>query len=181
MLFATRKIEETYALHFARCPFRDVKWLSSTLHSFIAVPTISDPCDLNPCGSNTRCNNGVCICLPEYQGDPYVGCRPECITNIDCAHNRACIRNKCLDPCPGTCGRNALCSVYNHVSVCTCPAGMAGNAFVQCSILEGIVNTVKSCAIKTLQLHYRDNDNRRFYFFNFLKFLKFFYSINDTI
>lgn len=72
--------------------------------------------------------------MPEYQGDPYVGCRPECVTNTDCALDRACIRNKCMDPCPNTCGQNALCSVYNHVPMCTCPAGMAGNAFVQCSL-----------------------------------------------
>lgn len=106
--------------------------------SFIAPPVIIDPCDLNPCGPNARCNNEICTCLPEYQGDPYVGCRPECVTNTDCALDRACIRNKCMDPCPGTCGQNALCSVYNHVPMCTCPAGMAGNAFVQCSTLAGI-------------------------------------------
>lgn len=111
---------------------------SKVLFSLIASPIIIDPCDLNPCGSNARCNNGICTCLPEYQGDPYVGCRPECVTNTDCALDRACIRNKCMDPCPGTCGQNALCSVYNHIPMCTCPAGMAGNAFVQCSILAGI-------------------------------------------
>lgn len=110
---------------------------STCILSFPAAPTITDPCDLNPCGPNARCNNGVCVCLPEYQGDPYVGCRPECVMNTDCVHDRACIRNKCADPCPGTCGRNALCSVYNHIPMCTCPAGMAGNAFVQCSIAEG--------------------------------------------
>lgn len=69
-----------------------------------------------------------------------MGCRPECVINTDCIQNRACIRNKCVDPCPGTCGRNALCSVYNHIPTCTCPVGMVGNAFVQCAILEGIVN-----------------------------------------
>lgn len=109
-------------------------------HSFPAAPTIIDPCDLHPCGPNARCNNGVCVCLPEYQGDPYVGCRPQCVMNTDCVHDRACIRNKCADPCPGTCGRNALCSVYNHIPICTCPARMAGNAFVQCSIVEGTVD-----------------------------------------
>lgn len=111
-------------------------------HSFTAAPAVIDPCNLNPCGPNARCNNGICICLPEYQGDPYVGCRPECVMNTDCAHDRACVRNKCMDPCPGTCGRGALCSVYNHVPICTCSAGMTGNAFVQCSIIEGIINAI---------------------------------------
>lgn len=71
--------------------------------------------------------------MPEYQGDPYVGCRPECVLNPDCPRDRACMRNKCRDPCEGTCGQNALCSVVNHVPVCTCLSGMAGNAFVGCS------------------------------------------------
>ncbi|XP_052871499.1 neurogenic locus notch homolog protein 1-like, partial [Anopheles cruzii] len=90
------------------------------------------PCNPSPCGANAQCNNGVCTCLPEYQGDPYRGCRPECVLNSDCARDRACIRSKCVDPCPGTCGQDALCEVINHIPMCRCPDGMAGNAFVQC-------------------------------------------------
>ena len=104
---------------------------------FIAEPNVVDSCASSPCGPNARCDNGVCTCLPEYQGDPYVGCRPECVLNTDCPLNRACIRNKCVDPCPGTCGLNAECRVYNHVPMCSCPSGMVGNAFVQCNILQG--------------------------------------------
>ncbi|KAF3421640.1 hypothetical protein E2986_11478 [Frieseomelitta varia] len=99
-------------------------------------PTVVDPCASSPCGPNARCNDGICTCLPEYQGDPYVGCRPECVLNTDCLQNRACIRNKCVDPCPGTCGVNAECLIYNHVPMCNCPNGMVGNAFVQCNIVE---------------------------------------------
>lgn len=92
-----------------------------------------DPCYPSPCGPNARCNNGICTCLPEYQGNPYVSCRPECVLNDDCPINRACSNNKCIDPCPGTCGASALCNVYNHIPTCTCPEGTKGNAFITCN------------------------------------------------
>lgn len=91
-----------------------------------------DPCYPSPCGPNSQCHNGQCTCIVEYQGDPYVGCRPECVLNADCPRNRACVRHKCVDPCPGTCAPNAICDVLNHIAMCHCPAGMAGNAFIQC-------------------------------------------------
>lgn len=39
----------------------------------------------------------------------YEGCRPECVLSSDCPSDKACIRNKCKDPCPGVCGLNAEC------------------------------------------------------------------------
>lgn len=92
-----------------------------------------DPCNPSPCGPNAICsNNGVCSCLPEYHGDPYFSCRPECVLSSDCAPTQACARNKCVDPCRDMCGLNAECQVYNHVAVCSCPSGMSGNAFYEC-------------------------------------------------
>ncbi|RZC36331.1 hypothetical protein BDFB_000153 [Asbolus verrucosus] len=96
-------------------------------------PPKPDPCNPSPCGPNAQCNNGICTCLPEYQGDPYRGCRPECVLSTDCPRDKACIRNKCQDPCPGTCGQNAECTVINHIPTCTCIQGYSGNAFVLCS------------------------------------------------
>jgi hypothetical protein len=95
-------------------------------------PKNDDPCNPSPCGANARCNNGICTCYPEYQGDPYQGCRPECVLSTECSPNKACIRSKCIDPCPGTCGQDAVCNVVNHVPSCTCPPGMTGDAFVFC-------------------------------------------------
>lgn len=103
----------------------------------VTPPVQSDPCNPSPCGPNSRCDNGVCTCLPEYQGDPYQGCRPECVFSSDCTRDKACIRNKCQDPCPGTCGQNAQCNVVNHIPMCSCPPGLTGNAFVQCSQMDG--------------------------------------------
>lgn len=97
-----------------------------------APPVADDPCNPSPCGANALCRNGQCSCIPEYQGDPYVSCRPECVLNTDCPRDRACVRNKCIDPCPGTCGVNALCEVNNHIPICRCPEQMSGNAFFEC-------------------------------------------------
>lgn len=74
----------------------------------------------------------MCTCLPEFHGDAYAGCRPECVLNSDCPRDKACVRSKCVDPCPGTCGQSAICNVFNHVPMCTCPPGTEGNAFIQC-------------------------------------------------
>ncbi|XP_075154214.1 uncharacterized protein LOC142227620 [Haematobia irritans] len=98
-----------------------------------------DPCEPSPCGANSKCHEGLCSCLPEYQGDPYVGCRPECVVNNDCARDRSCIQRKCKDPCPGTCGNQAMCHVINHIPICSCPLGMTGNAFVHCEPLRDVI------------------------------------------
>lgn len=105
-------------------------------------PIKQDPCNPSPCGSNANCDNGVCTCLPEYQGDPYTGCRPECVLNNECPRDKSCIRNKCIDPCPGTCGSNALCSVINHIPMCSCIQGYNGNAFVACNPNRGMTKEV---------------------------------------
>lgn len=95
-----------------------------------------DPCIPSPCGSNAICKLGICSCLPEFQGNPLIGCRPECVLNSECSRNKACINSKCVDPCPGVCGRNAICDVPNHIPMCSCSPGMEGNAFVQCNPVQ---------------------------------------------
>lgn len=104
---------------------------------FVSEPPLAiDPCNPSPCGPNAECNNGVCTCLPEYHGDPYFECRPECVLSTDCPLDKACLRFKCTNPCQGMCGTNAECNVYNHVAICSCPNGMTGDAFTQCRIVE---------------------------------------------
>lgn len=94
-----------------------------------------DPCNPPPCGANAHCDNGICSCVPEYLGDPYSGCRPECVLSTDCSKEKACIGNKCIDPCPGTCGDKAECIVVNHIPMCSCLEGYTGNAFFTCTLL----------------------------------------------
>lgn len=100
------------------------------------IPELINPCEPSPCGVNAQCKerNGVgsCICLPEYIGNPHEGCRPECSINSDCPSNKACIQNKCQDPCPGTCGQNANCQVVSHLPSCTCLSGFTGDPFRYC-------------------------------------------------
>ena len=109
---------------------------------YFSVPPrveITDPCNPSPCGSNAVCQNrnraASCQCIPEYFGDPYVACRPECVVNSDCPSNKACQRNKCIDPCPGTCGINAVCQVRNHIPTCTCVEGYIGDPFTECRLV----------------------------------------------
>lgn len=97
---------------------------------------ISKPCSPSPCGSNAICKErngaGSCQCLPDYFGDPYSGCRPECVTNNDCPRDKSCLNNKCINPCPGVCGLNAECRVVNHAPSCTCLLGLTGNPLTAC-------------------------------------------------
>lgn len=97
--------------------------------------------------------NGICTCLPEYKGDPYLGCRPECLLNSDCQREKACLRSKCINPCPGTCAQNAICEVLNHIPMCSCPGGMEGNAFVQCRPLISTTRYLKQ-AKPLLTIHF---------------------------
>ena len=106
-------------------------------------PTVSyeqvTPCIPNPCGSNALCRElngaGSCKCIENYFGNPYEGCRPECTLNSDCQSNRACIKNRCQDPCPGTCGQNADCQVVNHLPSCSCRIGYSGDPYRFCNII----------------------------------------------
>jgi hypothetical protein len=75
---------------------------------------------------------GSCVCLPQYFGDPYTGCRPECVINSDCDRSKACLNNKCYDPCPGTCGLDAECRVVNHAPSCACIVGYTGDPLSAC-------------------------------------------------
>jgi hypothetical protein len=103
------------------------------------VPIEEDPCTPNPCAQNAVCNNGICTCLAEYHGDPYTGCRPECVLNSDCPRDKACLRSKCVNPCSlEACAQNAICEVVSHIPMCRCPPGFEGNALVQCQPVKSM-------------------------------------------
>lgn len=112
-----------------------------TFVTFIVYDEI-DKCNPSPCGANAICRDGNCYCNDEHQGDPYVGCRPECVLSTDCPRNKACVKNKCVDPCLGTCAANAICDVVNHIPMCSCPQGMTGNAFYNCERIQGKITLI---------------------------------------
>lgn len=82
--------------------------------------------------------HAVCSCQSNYIGSP-PGCRPECIVSSECSQDKACINQKCVDPCPGTCGTNALCQVINHNPICSCPKGFIGDPFIRCVVETSMI------------------------------------------
>ena len=95
-------------------------------------------CHPNPCGMNSQCRavgeHEVCSCLPGFIGSP-PSCRPECVVSSECAQNRACINQKCVDPCISQCGQYARCHVVNHNPICSCSPGYTGDPFVRCVVI----------------------------------------------
>lgn len=120
----------------------------------------SNPCEPSPCGINAICNEkngaGSCVCLPDYNGNPYEGCRPECVINSDCPSDKACLRNKCIDPCPGTCGQNAYCQVVNHLPSCACNQGYTGDPFKFCD--KVLVVTKRRLPIILSKTHFNNHN-----------------------
>ena len=99
------------------------------------APVVTQPCNPSPCGPNSQCRtvnqHAVCSCSPGFMGSP-PSCRPECVVSSECPQDRACINQKCVDPCPGTCGLNARCQVVNHNPICSCAPGFTGDPFSRC-------------------------------------------------
>lgn len=99
------------------------------------MPAILHPCSPSPCGPNSQCreinNQAVCSCIPGYLGSP-PACRPECIVSAECSLSEACVNQKCVDPCPGTCGVGANCQVVSHNPICSCPSKLTGDPFTRC-------------------------------------------------
>lgn len=58
----------------------------------------------------------------------------------DCTQDKACANQKCIDPCPGTCGINAKCQVINHSPICSCLPDYVGDPFVRCFVEESKKN-----------------------------------------
>lgn len=98
---------------------------------------IENYCSPSPCGPNSQCrvinNHAVCSCVTGMIGAP-PQCRPECVVSAECSQDRACVNQKCIDPCPGTCGANAQCKVINHNAICSCSPGYTGDPFIQCLV-----------------------------------------------
>lgn len=124
-------------------------WLSLLLlslqllifHLFFSALVIQqprrNPCIPSPCGPYSLCrvvdDRPVCSCNVGYSGAP-PNCRPECIVSSECPLDKACVKQKCVDPCPGTCGFNAFCKVVAHNPICSCPPGYIGDPFSKCVV-----------------------------------------------
>ena len=101
-----------------------------------AIPTYQNPCSPSPCGPNSRCkeSNGqpICSCENNFVGSP-PNCRPECVMSSECSFDKACLNQKCSDPCANNiCGQGATCRVMSHSPICSCPSPLIGDPFVRC-------------------------------------------------
>lgn len=116
-------------------------FVDNTLKTFssVAPPRNEYPCNPSPCGPNSNCrehnSQAVCTCQPNYIGSP-PQCRPECVVSSECPTEKACINNRCADPCPHTCGIGSVCHTNNHNPICACPSGYTGDPFTQCSLFR---------------------------------------------
>ena len=103
-----------------------------------------NPCEIpGSCGADAICtpanHRPMCSCPPRTNGNPQVRCVPlECVTNSDCASERTCVRNKCVDVCslPNVCGQNTDCRATNHVARCFCLPGFTGEPTLGCTQLQ---------------------------------------------
>ena len=102
-------------------------------------PVPKNPCHPSPCGEYSNCRvvneRAVCTCASNYIGVP-PNCRPECMINSECSRYKTCLNQKCVDPCPGTCGQNARCQVVNHSPICSCLNNYVGDPFIACVLNE---------------------------------------------
>lgn len=100
----------------------------------------TNPCLPNPCGPGAECvltpdGQSMCRCPHGMGGDPtdQFGCHGfECTVDDDCSYTSACINHRCVDPCPGSCGVNAVCKCEKHHPVCSCNHGLTGNPLIRC-------------------------------------------------
>lgn len=91
------------------------------------------------CGQNAECSVNahevLCTCPANTRGDPHTLCKiVECTDNNDCSIDLACVENSCVNPCQleHSCGRNADCTVENHVGICACRPETTGNPLLGC-------------------------------------------------
>lgn len=103
-----------------------------------SASTVVSPC--SDCGPNADCIDGQCRCKPNYFGAaPF--CRPECLSSSDCEWRFTCMNQRCVDPCPGACGRGAVCLPVAHEPRCECPPSTTGNPLVDCRQFDDISKT----------------------------------------
>lgn len=96
-----------------------------------------DKCRKMICGRNAICEEGQCVCLPGYTGNPndiQLGCNYDniCVSDGDCNDNEICLQisknaRKCVDSCSKLqCGPNSLCVSASHQAHCICTEGYVG-------------------------------------------------------
>ncbi|KAK0080814.1 hypothetical protein PV325_013289 [Microctonus aethiopoides] len=109
-----------------------------------------DPCP-GSCGIDALCytinHTLLCECPRCYYGDPNDKCQSftealdpskECENSTSCGMSEKCILDLCRNPCPGSCGINAICTVLKHEPNCRCPKCYEGDALIKCEPYQGL-------------------------------------------
>lgn len=125
-----------------------------------------NPCADEICGENAMCHvkmhMPICECPRNYTGDPFVECihmqmialplpsiEYECTVDDDCAANKTCMDNECMNPCNVTyCGGQAECKVFDHNPICSCRAGYTGDPHRACHPMPLPSKLLKFCKLK---------------------------------
>lgn len=71
----------------------------------------------------------------------------ECQNDNECPYDKACFKEKCLNPCTygsTQCGNGAECLAQQHRANCICPAGTQGNPLISC--ISGLCQYNEDCA-----------------------------------
>lgn len=130
-----------------------------------------NPCLPNPCGPNSECRvvgeSPACSCLPNYHGTA-PNCRPECTISAQCPANQACMNQRCVNPCPGSCGINSNCVVINHTPSCSCDPHYTGDAFQGCSPVQSEYHFIVSIYKNFLKIKNAFSTTHRFNEFKYL-------------
>ncbi|KAK0158057.1 hypothetical protein PV327_011190 [Microctonus hyperodae] len=69
----------------------------------------------------------------------------KCKSNEECSKIQQCQNGICVDPCPGSCGIDALCYTVNHTHSCECPRCYNGDPEKKCETFTGL--RYWSCAL----------------------------------
>lgn len=111
--------------------------------------------DRSICGERAICNGinhkALCQCPSGFSGNPYTACvLLGCRSDAECPTTKACINNKCDNPCEKTvCGRNEICQVYDHRAECSCPPGYVGDSIKGCNQFDEVCRLDSDCASQT--------------------------------
>ncbi|KAK0172481.1 hypothetical protein PV328_005793 [Microctonus aethiopoides] len=61
-----------------------------------------------------------------------------CSNDTECLNSEKCIGKRCMDPCPGLCGIDAICKVIKHTMTCSCFKCYEGNPYIRCTPYLGL-------------------------------------------
>lgn len=160
MLFCSSLFSSVYLALSLSCSLL-LSPYSSTNGRTVEAPVVQDPvdpCVPSPCGPNSVCraigSTPACSCLPNYIGRA-PNCRPECMLNAECPATLACVNERCTNPCVGSCGINARCTVVKHNPICECEAGFTGDPF---SVCTEIIPSKHYSLVKHLQMFFFSNN-----------------------